>query len=162
MPARLDREVDFADLLRNAGYTPQLEVLEAGWTTLDETQAARLERSAGRPAFRTKKRWRANGVPVMVAVDLIPVAREVDNRPDPTTTIVELARRLGAGRAEWVCTWPGAANMDASTAELFDRHPGEAALTLEHVGVGRRGRRCFWAFEHHRPGFLGYGIILTV
>jgi GntR family transcriptional regulator len=162
IPARLDKEVDFADMLRSAGFTPSLEVLDARWVELDERQARSLGREPGRSAFRTKKRWRADGVAVMVAVDLIPVFERPDEDPDPSITVVDLAENLGAGRAEWICTWPGAANSDAEIAELLEVELGDAVLTLEHVAVDRIGRRSFSAFEHHRPGYLGYGMILNV
>ena len=162
IPARLDQETDFADLLRSAGFTPSLDVLHAGWTDIDEHQAQQLGRSPGDRAFATRKRWSADGVPVMVAFDVIPEVGSPEQTPDPTTTLVELAQQLGAGKAEWICTWPGAVNSDELTAKHLSVESGSAVLTLEHVGVGRHGRRCFWALEHHRPGFLRYGLILTV
>jgi DNA-binding GntR family transcriptional regulator len=162
MPARLDQETDFADMLRSAGFTPSVDVLDAGWSELTAHQARQLDRDVGARAYRTRKRWCADGVPVMVAVDVIPVRSTAIEAPDPETTVVELAHRLGAGKAEWICTWPGAANCDAETSGRLDVEPGDAVLTLEHVGVARSGRRSFWAFEHHRPGYLRYGLILNV
>jgi DNA-binding GntR family transcriptional regulator len=162
MPARLDRQADFADLLRSAGFEPRVEVLEAGWTELRELAAQRLGCESGTRAFRTRKRWFADDVPVMVAVDVVPAPRPVTTTPDPSTTLVTLADELGAGRAEWILTWPGASICGHETAKFLGLRARDPVLTLEHVGVNRLGGRCFWATEHHRPGHIGYGWIMTL
>jgi hypothetical protein len=75
-------------------------------------------------------------------------------------SVLRLAATHGRGEVEWISTWPGAANADARTAHLLDLREGLALLTLEHIGVGRQGARCFHAFEYHAAGFVRYGLTL--
>lgn len=160
MPARLDQQTDFADMLRASGFEPQVDVLEADWIELDDELATALDSDKGAPAYRTVKRWRADGVAVMVAEDVIP-GRPTDDL-DPTLPVLQLVARLHRERTEWVCTWPSAAILDERSAERLERATGEAVLTLRHIGVGRNGGRRFLASEHHVPGLLPYGMILSV
>jgi DNA-binding GntR family transcriptional regulator len=71
-----------------------------------------------------------------------------------------LSEQHGPGLVEWISTWPGAVNADTRTAQLLDVDEGLALLTLEHIGVGRQGSRCFHAYEYHSAGFVRYGLTL--
>jgi hypothetical protein len=77
---------------------------------------------------------------------------------DPGLSVLLLADQLGPGSVEWISTWPGAVNADAEMSGLLDIEPDLAVLTLEHIGVGRQGVRCFHAFEYHSAGLVRYGL----
>jgi GntR family transcriptional regulator len=177
--ARLDRRIDYSRQLEAAGFEPGVTVVSAGLVTVDAARATLLGIEPGLQAFETLKRWTADGVPVMAARDLVPLRRQKPLRAvttasggpapdarglpgpeDAVASVLALAETFGPGAAEWISTWPGAANADTETAKLLDVEPGLALLTLEHIGVGRHGGRCFHAFEYHAAGFVRYGLTL--
>ena len=159
MPARLDRRADYSQLLRDAGFEPSMEVISADWIALDAKRALLLGVPAGFKCFETVKRWSADGVRVMVAVDVIPL-KAADTEPDPEASVLRLTELLGNGTVEWISTWPGALNAHGDMADLLGTLPGTAVLTLEHVGVRRHGERCFHAFEYHFAGLVRYGLTI--
>jgi GntR family transcriptional regulator len=168
IPIRLDRAADFADRLAAVGYHAEVEVMSAEVVPIAEADALQLHRlgiDVGAPVLRTVKRWRADGVVAVVAVDVVPMARRAS--PDEAVAaaaepVLELSATFGFGRADWMCTWPSAVELDVETAALLEHPSGRAALRMEQVGVERHGRRVFHAVEHHRPELLEYGLIRTI
>ncbi len=110
MLARFDQQVEFADLLRHAGFEPTVELLESATVLLAERDAKALGQPAGGPALRTVKRWRADGAPVMVAVDVVPAPDGDGDRLDgldPHAGLFDLVRALTA--TWWSGNWRGRA-----------------------------------------------------
>jgi GntR family transcriptional regulator len=128
---------------------------------IDEQDAATLARVPGERAYRTTKRWSADGTPVMVAIDLVP-SRATSAPEDPSQSVLCLTRELTGEDTDWLCAWPSATAMPAAIAALFARREGEPVLQLDQVGVNRRGTRVFVAHEYHVPGPLKYGLIRTI
>jgi DNA-binding GntR family transcriptional regulator len=168
IPIRLDRAADFVDRLEAVGYRAEVEVLSAEVLLIAEHDALHVQRlgvDVGARVLRTVKRWRADGVVAAVAVDIVPLARSTNAdaaiaaASDP---VLELSTTFGLGRADWMCTWPSAVELDADLAEMLDYPAGRAVLRMEQVGVERLGRRVFHATEHHRPEVLEYGLIRTI
>lgn len=162
---RLDNDADFADRLAAVGYDVVVELLRAEVAALTTEIAAEMALDAGTRALRTLKRWRADGVVAVVALDHVPLARRVGD--DEAVAIAarpvrELAADVGLGRPDWLCTWPTAVELDAEVAALLEYDVGRAALRFEQLGVARFGGRVFHAVEHHRPGIVEYGLIHTV
>jgi GntR family transcriptional regulator len=166
--ARFDEQVDQAELIRAMGRKASLEVLDARLIRLTDDDAEAFATEPGTVALQTMKRWRADDMAVMLAIDVIPIsgALEVtqDLPPgiDPEEPVFRLADRHGAGPVEWELVWPGAANLDAKTAALLERRKGEAALTLELMGVSRHGAYAYRASEYHVQGAFRYGLIRSV
>lgn len=162
--ARFDQQVEFADLLRRTGYEPTLEVLESGAVKVGGDDARVLGVPPGTVALRTVKRWRADGVAVMAAVDVIPVragAADPDSL-DPGIGLFALVAVCGGGRVEWEHAWPGAETLRPPVQDWLDRPPADAVLTLDLVGMAADGRRCYRALEYHVPGAVRFGFIRSV
>jgi GntR family transcriptional regulator len=165
MLARFDQQVEFADLLRQAGFEPTVELLEAATVALADRDAKALDRPAGTPSLRTVKRWRADGTPVMVAVDVVPSPDGDGNRLaalDPESGLFELVRALTGEVVEWELAWPGAEPLRGPVRRWLDSSSGGAVLTLDLVGVSRRGARVYHALEYHVPGAVPSGFIRSV
>lgn len=165
MAVRLDQAADFADRLGAVGFDSRVEVLEVAVLTADQVDAPRLALQNGDRVLRTVKRWWADDVVAVVAVDLVPLSRRADADAaiaDAEAPVVELSARHGLGRADWMCTWPSAVTLGAAEAALLDHPSGTAALRTEQLGVERHGRRVFSALEHHRPDLVEYGLIRTI
>ena len=161
LAGRIDLQVDFAEILRDCGFQADMILLAGTPALLTEDAAAALEIEAGTPALKTLKRWDADGQPVMVAVDWIPLfGRPVP--PDPSRPVFELAADLGGEEIAWEIACPGAVAVDGGIAETLQLEAGSAVWTLERVGIGPSGRRSFFAFEYHIPSIVQYGFIRSL
>jgi len=162
---RLDNDADFADRLAAVGYEVDVEILSAEVVPIDGEVAAALEVEPGVRGLQTLKRWRADGVVAVVALDHVPLERRVSDdeavarAADP---VRELAATIGLGQTDWLCTWPTAVELGADVAALLEFESGRAVLRFEQLGVARLGGRVFHAVEHHRPGIVEFGLVRTV
>jgi GntR family transcriptional regulator len=163
IPARFDQQIEKADLIRAMGGAASVDVLDARVVHLKNDAAAALELPEGAPALRVTKRWRADQLAVMVAVDTVPLLDGTSLEGiDVSESLFELVRKMGHERVAWELAWPSAANLDAKTARWLERPKGEAVLTMELTGVSRNGARVYRAFEYHRPQAFRYGLIRLV
>jgi GntR family transcriptional regulator len=165
IPIRLDRATDYADRMAAVGFKVDVEILAADVREVGSVHAARLDVAPDTRVLRTVKRWRADGVVAVVAIDLVPLSRRaVDEEVVALAAkpVLELVQLVGRGRADWMCSWPQALEVDDETAELLEYTPGRAVLRMEQVGVERHGQRVFHALETHKPGVVDYGLIRTI
>ena len=158
---RIDLQVDFAEILRDAGFEADLALLSAEELPLSDDAADALGLDKGVPALRTVKRWKADGRPVMVAVDWIPL---FGGRlaPDAARPVFELAAEIGGAEIAWEIAYPGAVAAEGAIAERLELVAGSPVWTLERVGIDRFGRRAFFAFEYHVPALVQYGFIRSM
>ena len=155
---RIDLQSDFAEVLRDCGFEAEMELLESGHARLEGDAAEALGIEAGAPALRTVKRWNADGRPVMVAVDGVPLF-DSHAEPNPSRPVFELAAAVGGEGVTWEVAYPGAVAVTETIAERLQLESGSPVWTLERVGIGRSGRRSFFAFEYHIPSIVQYGFI---
>jgi DNA-binding GntR family transcriptional regulator len=161
--ARFDQTFDYADLLSALGHDAQVDVLAADLVPLGADAADVFGRPAGTTALRTVKRWRADGRPAMVAVNLVPMPDGTTSvPPDVTTSVFEYAAEVGCEPVVWTIARPGAIALDARQAAWLDRPVGDAVLTVEQIGLGRSGRALFTSAEHHRPGVVPFALVRIV
>ena len=160
---RVDRTAEYSQLLTDAGFEAQVEVFSSGWVQLDQVAAEKLSVEPGSLAFRTEKRWLADGSPVMYAVDLVPSRQRAD--VDPSKSVLALSFALSGRVTEWVCSWVEAVQA-GELGRRLDCPPSQPVLALEQVGVARNGQRCWLADERHNPGRhsrgIRYGLVRTV
>ncbi len=180
IPARFDRRIDKADLIAAMGRTPSVDVLatEIAPITLDEAQEYQI--APGTPVLRVTKMWSADGMPVLLARDSVPVSRRVDTAKvdaakvdaaavdpaavdpaavDPAEPMVELAITLTGERVEWEIVWPRADALDDADAAAVGRPAGEPVLALDVTGVTRTGEICYWTSEFHLRGAFRYAMV---
>lgn len=166
MPVRFDQHMDFTDRLAAVGFTTRVEVIDAAVTTLGALDdPTRLDLDGQTRVLRTVKRWWADDMVAVVAVDVVPLARQAaaaEALESVEGSVMELATRFGLARADWMCTWPSAVELDDATAKLLDYEVGRAALRTEQLGVERLGTTVFHAVEHHRPEIVEHGMIRTI
>lgn len=161
LAGRIDLQVDFAEILRDCGFESNMVLLEHEQAPLTDDAAAALGIDPGSPALRTLKRWDADGRPVMVAVDWLPLDGS-SATPDPSRPVFELAAELGGEEVAWEVACPGALAVDDDIAETLQLEGGSPVWTLERVGIGASGRRSFFAFEYHVPSIVQYGFIRSL
>jgi GntR family transcriptional regulator len=161
--ARLDQQVDNEEIIEAMGRKASMEVLEADVIALNEDDSAALELAEGSKALRVAKRWRADGIPVLVAINLIPLLYgDKPTNADVGQSLFGLVQRLGHQKVEWELAWPSATNLEPPISGWLEQPAGRAALTLEMVGVSRDGHRAYLATEFHVPTAFRYGLIRSV
>ncbi len=161
LSARIDLQVDFAEILSDAGFKSEVTLLDSGRRRLGSKEASSLGLERGTPALRTVKRWDADGRPVMLAIDWIPLF-QTEEELDPTTTVFDLAAVASGEEITWEVACPGAVAITGDTAKWMKLKSGIPVWTLERVGMGQTGRRCFLAMEYHLPSVVRYGFVRSV
>ncbi|WP_066039321.1 GntR family transcriptional regulator [Herbiconiux solani] len=164
MGLRLDQSYEFSDMLREAGFEPGMEVLSSSWCELDAFRADRLGVRPGSPAFTTTKRWTANGIPTMVATDVIPAPapKPGDPLPDASLTVFALVQELRGSTIEWELTWLESKVADADEQRMLGLAGAESVLGITMAGISVLGAKLYLAEETHRQGVVPYGLIRTV
>jgi len=161
--ARLDQQVDNEEIIRSMGRTASMDVLEAGTIALTEDQSAALEVAEGSEALRVAKLWRADGAPVLLAINVVPILDGYDPaNVDVRQSLFRLIERLGHETVDWELAWPSAVNLEPPVSDWLEQPVGRAVLSLEMVGVSRTGSRAYHATEYHVPEAVRYGMIRSV
>jgi GntR family transcriptional regulator len=161
--ARLDHQVDNEQIIQAMGHTAVMDVLEADVVSLDADDAQALAVPVGARALRVAKRWRADGVPVVFAINLVPiVGGQLPPGLDVGQSLFTLVERLGHMTVEWELAWPSATNLTPPISDWLEQPAGQAVVTLDMVGVSRRGDRAYRASEYHVPNAFRYGLIRSV
>ena len=167
LAARFDEQVEYADALREAGFAAEMELLEmdVGQVGLATPRSSMSTTAA--PALRTVRRWKADGRPVMVAIDVVPLtaaqaATITVAELDRAIGLFEMVRHLTGDEVEWELTWPSAAAASASIGRLLQLPARAPLLTLDLVGVCHSGRRAYRATEYHVPGVVRAGFVRSV
>jgi GntR family transcriptional regulator len=161
LTARLEDQLDHADLLSRLGYRAHVETLSrqpAG--RLADQVAALLGVQADTRAVSVLRRWTADDVPAMVAEDILLLPSGVDEAPEGS--LFDAAAALWGEAVSWEITTPSATAADARIAGLLGLEERSPLLVFETVGMATRGRRVFYALEHHRPDLVSYSVVRTV
>jgi len=157
---RFDRQEDFREILRAAGFTATQDLIRAEQVELSETEAARFGVPTGSPGMRIVKRWRADGIPAQLAIDLFPMTGDEDL--DVSESLFSLVASLRGEPVRWEVAVPAAVNATGDIAEWMEVDEGAALLTLECLGVTASGARAFMAFEYFRPNVVRLGLIRSI
>lgn len=157
---RFDQQVELTDVIERAGSVAGLEVLEAGPCPLPPATAEVLGCEPGTHGFRSVKRWTADGVPVMVAVDEFPLPDDSVSVDVPTSLFATVAEVSGRN-VEWEVARPTAALPDPQVSEWLGGRT-DPVLVLDLLGVARDGARLYRAVEFHVPGAFDFGFVRTV
>jgi GntR family transcriptional regulator len=158
---RLEEQFDHADLLSRLGYEVRVETLaRKPVATLTEKVADLLAVPKDTPAISVRRRWYADGVPAMVADDILLLPSGRDDAPEGS--LFDAAASLWGESVVWEITTPNAIGADEEQAELLGLEERSPLMVFETVGMGPRGRRIFYALEHHRPDLVHYSVVRTV
>jgi GntR family transcriptional regulator len=162
MSVRLEEQLEHSELLARMGYESTVEVIESSLVPIPEHIAPLLTADAGPTAFSVLKRWTADGVPAMVAENLVALPVEIPDDVGGAESVFTLAERIWGESIVWEVATPGVAILDERRAGLLELPVGSPVLTLEIIGTTVSGRRTFHAFETHNPAIVTYSFVRTV
>jgi DNA-binding GntR family transcriptional regulator len=158
---RLEEQYDHADLLARLGYEVEVETLSRKpIATLSEKVADLLDVPTATRAISVRRRWIADGEPAMVADDIILLPPGVDDAPEGS--LFDAAASLWGDSVVWEVTTPNATGADEELAGLLSLEVRSPLMVFETVGMAAKGRRIFYALEHHRPDLVHYSVVRTV
>jgi GntR family transcriptional regulator len=158
---RFDQVADFSDVLRDAGFKPGVEVLVEERIRLKAEAAAAFDVAVGTPALRIVKRWMADGRPVRLAIDELPLPSEAITLKSGRS-VLDLVPQLAGERVVWELAMPGAVNANREMSGWLDVAPRTALLMLECLGISQSGARVYRALDHYVPWAVRLGLIRTI
>jgi GntR family transcriptional regulator len=157
--ARFDQQVEFVDVIAASGRAARVDLLESGPSVMSVETSELLRESAGTTAFRTVKRWSADGNGIMVAVDEFAWDPAHDPQPDPHASLFDNVAAASGQTIEWEIARPSAVIADAQLQSWLGIDGPMLALDL--LGVARTGELLYRAQEFHVPGAVEFGFIRT-
>lgn len=161
LAGRFDQLWDFSAVLQEAGFEASVEVLVEERTRLGAASAAAFGVAEGTPALRIVKRWLADGVPVRLAIDELPLPAD-DVLLTANRSVLELVPEITGERVRWDLAMPGAVNATRQLAAWLEVPVRSALLVLECIGIAQSGARVFRALDHYVPWAVRLGLIRTV
>lgn len=162
MSVRLEDQLEHSELLERMGYRPDVEIIDSSYLEMPRRIAPVLTPDAAPTAFRVVKRWLADGEPAMVAENTLALLDGTEPDLDAGESVFALAERVWGESIVWEVATPGVTVLDEASAALLGLPIGDAALTLEIIGVTASGRRVFHAHEIHNPQIVTYSFVRTV
>jgi len=162
MSVRLEEQLEHTELLTRMGFESTVDVVESSLVPMPDAIAPLLTADAGPTAFSVVKRWTADGVPAMVAENLVALPGAVPEGMRAEESVFTLAERVWGESIVWEVATPGVATLDERQAGLLELPVGAPVFTLEIIGTTVTGRRTFHAFEIHNPEIVSYSFVRTV
>jgi len=146
---RIDRQCDHAASIAAAGYEPLVTVLVTEIVDLRPDRARFDDLGDGERVLRTVKVWSADGVPYVMAEDLVPV-RTLDahaGEVDSTRPVFDLAEELNSIDVAWETVWFAPVLLAAAEAQALGVDLPAAGLELVYCGVGAADDVAYWCRE---------------
>lgn len=160
IPARFDRRLEKSDLIAAMGRTAAVDVLAVATSPITPEEAEEYALGPDVNVHRVTKMWSADGQPVLLARDAVPMLTGASaSAVDPATPVVDQAVQLAGERAEWEVVWPRADALDDEAARRTGRTHGEPVLALDVSGVGASGGVCYWTAELHLKDAFRYAMV---
>ena len=161
LAGRFDQVGDFSEVLSAAGFNPSVEVLVEERTKMGSETANAFGCEIGTPVLRIVKRWLADGNPVRVAIDEVPLP-SLDVKLPKGRSVLDLVPHLSGEKVLWDLAVPGAVNATKELADWLGVPLRSALLVLECIGISQSGERVFHAHDYYVPGAVRLGLIRTV
>lgn len=147
-------------MIRAMGSEPAVEVLDSEVSQITIEEAKEFDLTPSTRVLRIRKRWTADGVPVLLAADSIPLPKTADEvAVDFETPLSQIVELVGGESADWEVVWPLAELLDEQNAEWAGLSVADPILGLEVSGVTWSGEVCYWTKERHLRNFFRYAMV---
>jgi GntR family transcriptional regulator len=163
---RMDESVEFGELIRSAGYEPELGLLECRVSTATRDLAMRMQIAAGDPILTIRKVFKASGRPVIYCLNAIPLSLAPTTDWDvllpqiqPEHSIYTILERWFSRRISFQISNVSACLAGAEIGSLLNLAPGAALLRLEDVGFDDRQHALIYADLYFLPGVIQFQLV---
>jgi GntR family transcriptional regulator len=162
LAGRFDQFGEFSEVITEAGMEPKLELIEAQIMPWSQERHG-LFRSPPEFVMRSVKRWLADGVPVRVAEDLVPLPMGSElSAIDTGQSVLKIVAGLFDDEVTWEIAVPTAVLATAEVARWLNVRRGSPLLKLQTIGVTAGGVEAFRSNDYHVPGLVPQGFIRVV
>jgi GntR family transcriptional regulator len=163
---RLDESVEFGELIRSAGYEPELGLLECQVSTATHELAMRMQIAAGDPILTIRKVFKASSTPLIYCLNAIPLALVpgadgdmLGSQIQPELSIYTILERWFSRRVSFQISNVSACLAGTEVGSLLSLAPGAALLRLEDVGFDDRQQALFFADLYFLPGVIQFQLV---
>ena len=159
---RMDIEVEFMDMVREAGFTPEAQVLSANVEPAGPEVATRLQLAETAPCLYIAKLVTADGRGAIYCQDIIDCekirdhsySREVFSQP-----VFYFLQRFCGLVPSLDVTSVKAVSADGSLAKLLGLQEGEPLLYMDEVDYDRDGKPILYARQYYVNGIIQHSLV---
>lgn len=160
---RLDKAVEFNELIRTSGFDPGVRLLSAEFSPLDPELSQVLQTPAHCQALTIHKVYTANGTPIIYCTDIVPLFPERNGLSKEMLARYDLSQPIYSLLKSWFdedFTY-FIADIDVRSAanpvaEALSVRTGAPILFIEETAYNQAERPAFHSQEYFRPGFIRF------
>lgn len=160
--ARMDLEIEFFDMIRDAGFVPSSTLVGYGRKPAEWQCAKALHLKEGEEVFYVSRLMRADGTPAIYCIDIIP-CRLLSKEDFPLELlkkpIFELLAEYGQSSVYLDLTHVLAILADAETSRILEVEESSPLLHLQETGYSFGGMPVLYSLEYYRQDKLSHIIL---
>ncbi|MEJ2597382.1 MAG: GntR family transcriptional regulator [Anaerolineales bacterium] len=158
---RLEEVWDFDEMIRQAGYLPNVRHLELELDNADTALVEKLALTSGEEVIITANVFQADSVPVIYCVDTIPAslvqqAYREEELHGPVYTFLE---RRCSQRVDYNITQITPIVADKHLGQLLDCPLGVPLHYFEETGYNTEGKPIIYSEEYYRPEYFSFKVV---
>lgn len=161
VPARMDIEMEFMEMIRQSGCEPGVAFSNAKEGTATEQEAALLQIAPGTPVLRFSRLCTADGRPAIYCEDVVEKSRVREGYTDE-----DLLQPIFAFFQDFTDIYPyldltdlKPVVADETLAELFQVNVGAPLLNMSEVDFDIEGNRVFCSNEYFADGIFRHTVM---
>jgi len=159
--SRMDIEVEFLDMIRQSGYTPAVEAVQASEGTADSKIAAQLHIPVGTPILRISRLCTADGKPAIYCEDVIEKSsiRRDYAAKDLSQPIFHFLQQFCDIYPYLDLTDMRPVVADDTLAAIFQIPVGSPLLNMDEVDYDIDGKPVFCSNEYFADGIFRHTVL---
>lgn len=158
---RAEHAYEFSQLLRIAGFVPDIKLVSFEYQSLSEKWAAQLDAEEDNQALVIRKLFLANGQPAIYCLDFIPTNLIIDSYKDEELCqpVFDFMRQhCGQATVQNLAEIvPTIANQEL--ANLLDMEPSQPLLRIDEIGYNQEGKPVIFTRAFYRDRFIRFSIL---
>lgn len=160
--ARMDIEVEFLDMIRRSGFTPDVAFVQVSDGLADEGIASQLQIEEGAPIIRVSRLCTADGRPAIYCEDMFDksiIQEENYTLKDLKLPIFDFLQQFCGVSVYLDLTDLKPIVADAAMAELLQVNVGAPLLQMDEVDYDIDGRPVFCSKEYFVDGIFRHTVL---
>ena len=160
--ARMDIEVEFLDMIRRSGFTPDVAFVQVSDGLADEEIAAKLQIEPWTPVIRVARLCTADGKPAIYCEDIFDksmIRKETYTLKDLKMPIFDFLQQFCGVSVYLDLTDLKPIVANATLAELLQVPVGASLLQMDEVDYDIDGKPVFWSREYFVDGIFRHTVL---
>lgn len=159
---RIDLEKEFLEMIRDAGFTPSVSVLEIHECQADAALAQLMQLEEGNEIIRVDRLIYADGTPAIYCQDFLAkklIVKRTYQKEDLAHPVFDFLKKFCDTDVYLDLTEMHAVNADKELAQRMQIPEGTAVLHLNERGYNIRGKIVLYSREFYRDDILSHTIL---